>query len=101
MFTGCSTSHDYKSYVFDPAIVAKKVCINPLTDVDGVTALRFELYGCELDTGAEDSGTVDVITGARDSSIPARARDVGKSDRSCRAEIRTLTVLTVIQHTFV
>ena len=62
MFTGCSTSHDYKSYVFDPAIVAKTVCINPLTDVDGVVALRFELYGCELDTGAEDSGTVDVIT---------------------------------------
>ena len=65
VFTGCSESRDYKSYVFDPAIVAKKVCINPLTDVDGVVAVRLELYGCELDTGAEDAGTVDVITGTQ------------------------------------
>ena len=78
MFTGCPASHDYKTYVFDPAIVAKKVCINPLTDVDGVVALRFELYGCELDTGAEDSGTVDVITGALDASILARDLVLGR-----------------------
>ena len=66
-FTACSISQDYESYVFDPPIVAKKVCINPTSSVTSEPyAMRFELYGCELNTtgsAATDSGTVDHVHG--------------------------------------
>ena len=60
-FTGCSTSHEYQTYVFDPAVVAKQFCINMKTAVDSTFALKFELYGCTLDTGSADSGTADLV----------------------------------------
>ena len=64
-FSGCSASQDYKVYMFRESVLTKRFCINPLTDVDGQVALRFELFGCVSSSDQDPYGTYVVALSPR------------------------------------